>query len=96
MLTGGLARKKGGAGHRLITNHPFITGEGGWGGSGREGGRGGAKQPLVRLSWSVNQAGLDYHIWTTLLQPKACSSFASVDKNKKKRKGHVDCALSPC
>ena len=45
-----------------------------------EGGEG-AKQPLVRLSWPVNQAGLDYHIWTTLLQPTACSSFASVDKN---------------
>ena len=59
-----------------------------------EGGEG-AKQPLVRLSWPVNQAGLDYHIWTTLLQPKACSSFASVDKNKKKRKGQA-CALCPC
>ena len=64
------------AGHRLITNHPFITGEAGLGGIwyGREG----AKQPLVRLSWPVNQAGLDYHIWTTLLQPSACSSFASL------------------
>ena len=32
----------------------------------------GAKQALVRLSWPVNQAGLDYqdyHIWTTLLHP---------------------------
>ena len=46
----------------------------------REGDGGvGAKQPLVRLSWPVNQAGLDYHIWTTLLQPSASSSFASVE-----------------
>ena len=59
-----------------------------------EGGEG-AKQPLVRLSWPVNQAGLDYHIWTTLLQPSAYSSFASVDKNKKKRKGQA-CALCSC
>ena len=63
-----------GAGHRLITNHPSITGEEdlGWKGGGGGGGGGGAKQALVRLSWPVNQAGLDYqdyHIWTPLLHP---------------------------
>ena len=52
------------------------------------GGREGAKQPLVRLSWPVNQAGLDYHIWTTLLQPSACSSFASL-AHKKMHKGQT-------
>ena len=73
MLTGGLCWiLMGGATHRLITNHPSITGEEGLGWRGGGGGGGGAKQALVRLSWPVNQAGLDYqdyHIWTTLLHP---------------------------
>ena len=73
---------------RLITNHPFITGEAGlggiWHGVGWGGGGEGAKQPLVRLSWPVNQAGLDYHIWTTLLQPSPSSSFASQSLAHKK------------
>ena len=72
MLTGGLCWiLMGGATHRLITNHPSITGEEGLGWRGGGGG-GGAKQALVRLSWPVNQAGLDYqdyHIWTPLFHP---------------------------